>query len=168
VGFLQKGVEMKKFFMVCLFVAFTAVSCEYGWPAENQPTPADNTKSVLVPSNTGTTVAKEQAEVPQKCCNLTDKKIVYKNKRNIAPCAVQQGLNLSYCETGVDACCNRVSHKESFDVPACVPPCACKDNVTVSRDGKKVVHDYGRYEVVLKARRDGAIEVNYRKRLFDR
>lgn len=137
--------------------------------AEDQPTLAatpaqDNTKSVL----SGETAATMTADV-QKCCNINaDKKVIYKNRRNIAPCAVQQNLNLSYCQSGVDACCNKVSYLETVEVPACVPPCACKDDVTVSRDGKRVVHDYGRYEVVLKSRRDGAVEVNYRKRLLNR
>ena len=95
-------------------------------------------------------------------------KVTYKNKQNVAPCAVQKSGSFSYCETCVDACCNRTSQLASVEVPFCAPPCASKDTVSVSRNGRRVVHDYGKYEVVLKAKKDGDVEVDYKKRLFNR
>lgn len=152
------------FSLVCFF----SFVVSYG---EDKPTLAatDSTgeaKSVLaVPQQTSVT---QSAEQPQKCCNVTDKKIVYRNKRNIAPGAVQQELNLSYCSTKVDACCNKTSNLEQVGVPACVPSCSCKESVRVSKNGKRAVYDYGHYEVVLKARNDDSVEVNYRRRLLNR
>lgn len=153
------------FSLICFF----SFVVSYG---EDKPTLATtdstgDTKSVIVAPQQTTSVT-QSAEQPQKCCNVTDKKIVYRNKRNIAPGAVQQGLNLSYCSTKVDACCNKTSSLEQVDVPACVPPCSCKESVRTSKDGKRVVYDYGHYEVVLKARSDDSVEVNYRRRLLNR
>lgn len=136
---------------------------------EDQPTLAEpstqtETQSVLANKSAPAISVDDR---PQNCSYVSlDKKILYKRKRNIAPCAVQQGLELSYCETKVDACCNRTSTLEKVDVPACIPP--CNESVKVLKSGNKTVYDYGRYEVILKARDNDTIEVNYRKRLFNR
>lgn len=174
---------------ISLYSMFALVALSLGFSfAEDQPTLApvnqpnaaatvDNNKSIL---NHGAEIPApavvEPAVIPAvitdtqsgKCCDSLDKRIIYKNKRNIAPCAVPQTVCISFCEAEVDACCKKTCHLEKVDVSICVPPCLCTETVTVSREGRKVVYDYGRYEVVLKARRDGIIEVDYRKRLLDR
>jgi hypothetical protein len=156
---------MKSCFSFLVFSFFiTSISF-----AGDHPTPADassdNSKSVLASKESTANVV-----APQLCCNADScsKKVVYRNKRNIAPCAVPQTVNISFCEIELDACCKKSSHLESTDVAVCVPPCSCTQKVSTSREGRRVVYDYGRYEVVLNARRNGTIEVDYKKRLFDR
>lgn len=94
--------------------------------------------------------------------------LTYSGKENIAPCAVQKLASLCYCEKGCDSCCRPVLNSVNVEIPICVPPCASKESITRSRDGKKAVYDYGKYEVVVKAKDDGDVSVRYRKRLLDR
>lgn len=86
-------------------------------------------------------------------------KIIYHRKRNIAPCAISKNIDISFC----DNCCTK-----SVSVPVCAPPCACKEETSTTRDGKRVVHDYGTHSIAITARRNGTIEVDYRKKLFNR
>lgn len=113
-------------------------------------------KSVLV---------KEEAKSP--CSSCGGHNVTYRNKRNIAPCAVPKVVNVCLCKTCcVD--CEKVTVAENVGVEVCVPPCSCKENTRTRRNGKVTVYDYGKYEVVVSVDRDNDIEVNYRKRLFNR
>jgi len=171
-----------KFSLTALIFSFFVVGFSFADQPSTAPTnqssaiyTADDAKSVLIPGAAQaptvlaeTPKASVETVSQQNCCAVSDKKVVYRNKRKIAPCAVQQLGNLSFHETEIDACCNKSCRLEKIDVPFCAPPCACKEDVSTSRDGRKVVHDYGRYGVVLKAKRNGTVEVDYKKRLFNR
>ena len=104
--------------------------------------------------------------VAQPC--VASPTLSYRGKNKIAPCAVEKGACLSYCDKTTDACCNTTSQRVSVEVPICAPACPTKESVTRSRNGKKVVYDYGRYEAVLRADKEGNVDVKYRKRLLDR
>ena len=41
----------------------------------------------------------------------------------------------------------------------CVPPCGC-ETVKVSKDGRKVTYDYGKYSIDIRVKKDH-IEVDY-------
>lgn len=123
---------------------------------------SDGTQSVL---KTDTTAV----ATPSSCSNGTCSTCVkYHNKEKIAPCATQKVACLSYCEKSVDACCNQTAQQVVVEVPVCAPPCPSKESISRSRNGKRAVYDYGRYEIVLKANEDGDVNVRYRKRILDR
>jgi len=146
----------------------------------------DNTKSVLSTSAAQPAVATVAQPVvttatqpavvtiAQPCASTVAQPCVasptlsYRGKNKIAPCAVEKGACLSYCDKTTDACCNTTSQRVSVEVPICAPACPTKESVTRSRNGKKVVYDYGRYEAVLRADKEGNVDVKYRKRLLDR
>lgn len=130
---------------------------------------ADNTRSVLSATSATASASNEQAittSQPSEAC--VGGCLSYSGKKNIPPCAVGKSACLSYCEKDVDACCNVTSKKVAVEVPICAPLCPTKESVTRSRDGKRAVYDYGRYEVVVKAGDDGNVSVKYRKRILDR
>lgn len=85
--------------------------------------------------------------------------VEYKDLDNIHPCAVPKIVSI------VDPCwkpskcgCCRPAPR-CVQVKICVPPCGCP-RVKVSKDGRKVKYDYGKYEVELEAK-DGRVEVDY-------
>lgn len=128
---------------------------------------------VAVPTTTALNVEVVAPTTTETCsctpngCSCSNK-VSYKNKRNVAPCAVEKKTCVSFCETGVDACCNKTSQLVAVEVPICAPPCATKETVSRSKNGRRAVYDYGKYEVVVKAKKDGNVDVNYRKRLLNR
>ena len=127
--------------------------------------------TVAAPANatavtTTAPAAAVSAPVGCACSSPSCNNVVYKGQRNIAPSAVQKTVKVTLCEKCVDQCCNCTTNLKELDVPVCVPPCSCKESVTCSRNGKRVVLDYGKYEVVIHARRNGNIEVDYKKRLL--
>ena len=134
----------------------------------------DNTKSVLKTATTeqgnAITTTTTGVATAQPCTTncSTAPTLSYRGKDKIAPCAVQKGACLSYCEKSTDACCNTTSQRVSVEVPICAPACPTKESVTRSRNGKRAVYDYGRYEAVLRTDDSGNVEVKYRKRLLDR
>jgi len=146
----------------------TTGSLEGTYSVLKSPVSSSASQPVPVPTVVAVPAVYTFAPAPVYVASDSKSKVTYKNKQNVAPCAVQKSGSLSYCETCVDACCNRTSQLASVEVPFCAPPCASKDTVSVSRNGRRVVHDYGKYEVVLKSKKDGDVEVDYKKRLFNR
>lgn len=129
-----------------------------------EPTIAKTTTTTTSATASTETVA-APASVSCASCSVSPN-VVYKGQRNIAPSAIQKTVKVTLCEKCVDQCCKCTTNLKEIDVPVCVPPCSCKESVTCSRNGKRVVLDYGRHEVVIHARRNGNIEVDYRKRLL--
>lgn len=166
---------MKNFMFLFVFslFAFSAVAEEKSI-LKNEPTPAPEYANQTV----SPTVA-QPTEVPAAapavaaqpaagcdCANGKCKPLVYRNKRNIAPNAVPGSVEVSRCET----CCNgcqKVSVETVQEVQICKPQCSCKETVRNTVVGNGKVYDYGKYEVVVRDRKD-SVEVNYRKRLFAR
>ena len=122
----------------------------------------DNTKSVLAPTDPVVATAAPIEDCRGPAC------VVYKNRKHMAPCAVPTAASLCVSQTGYDACCQKVTAVTQTIVPICAPPCPSKLEVRSSRNGGRVVYDYGRYEAVVKDQKDGTVEVRYRKRLLDR
>lgn len=90
------------------------------------------------------------------CCCPTTR---YKDLDNIHPCAVPKVVCI------VDPCwkpskcgCCRPKPK-CVQVKICVPPCGCA-SVKVSKDGRRVKYDYGKYAVELTSR-NGKVTVDY-------
>ena len=139
-------------FLACCFVVFCGVV------NGGEPTAADGTQSVLV--------NKVDTVEPVMVCDGSGCKVRYKNKQNVAPCAVPKVVGVCVEETGCDACCRKVTTRNSVNVDICVPPCPSKETVRSYRGGRRVVYDYGKYEAVVTSDKDGNVEVNYRKRLL--
>lgn len=167
------------------FVLFSILFVSVVAKAEDSPTIADNTQSILAktenaPASQPTqvsspTVLANNVEIAQitsptvlvePVCNGPNCKVRYKHKGNIAPCAVPKTVGVCVEETGCDACCRPVTTSTKVGVQICVPPCPTKESVRSSMGGKRVVYDYGKYEAVVKSGKDGNVEVRYRKRLL--
>ena len=171
-------------------VFFFVASCPiFVLGADQQPTLADNAVSILsskeaqstAPASstfdsaviTSTAIVSPAAIVSPTCsgpnCGCkscgNEPKVTYRHKRNIAPNAVPDMATLCVCKKDPCTCSNVATE---LNVPICVPPCASKDTTTVSRNGNRVVKDYGRYEVVVTSRKSGNVDVKYRKRLLNR
>lgn len=134
---------------------------------KNAPTiaPENQTVTVSQPATAPAAVV-AQSSAGCECANGRCKPIVYRNKRNIAPNAVPANVEVSRCET----CCNgcqKVSVETVQEVQICKPQCPCKETVRSTLTGNGKVYDYGKYEVVVRDRKN-SVEVNYRKRLFAR
>lgn len=129
--------------------------------AKQEPTLAEPQQSVLTEETTAAPTV-----VVQKDGCACNHDVEYRNKRNIAPCAVSKTVEVCLCETCCDGC-KLVTKSNVVGVDICVPPCECSENVKVRRHGKTAIYDYGRYEVVVSVDRDNDITVNYRKRLFN-
>lgn len=134
-------------------------------PAVSALSTPDNTKSVLTGTQDPLPPAVEATT--SASCNGPSC-IIYRNKKHMAPCAVESSASVCMKETGYDACCNKVTSSALVNVPICAPACPIKHDVRSSRNGGRVVHDYGRYEAVVTDKKDGSIEVRYRKRLLSR
>jgi hypothetical protein len=153
-----------------IYFCFFSIVALSSFAADQAIDPVDNTTSVLrtqtseVVSNATTTSNFESDSVCLKNCPS----VSYSHKRNISPCATTKSACLSYCEKTRDACCNVTARELSVEVPICAPACPTKETVTRSRDGKRAVYDYGRYEAVVRADKDGNVNVKYRKRILDR
>ncbi len=91
-------------------------------------------------------------------CNLF-KCVEVEDRHNIHPCAVTKIISiLDPC-----ACDNRCSccGPKCVLVKICVPPCGCP-KIKVTRHGRKVKYDYGKYTIEIKSsKRKGIIEVDY-------
>ena len=133
-------------------------------PAEAKPVPVPTVPVVEVaPVAPSTSFVVENAT----CCDEDTVNVVYRNKRHIAPDAVTKTVVICFCESSCENC-KLVSSRKEVSVDICVPTCPCKETVSVHRGGRKVVYDFGKYEVVIFARRNGTIEVDYKRRLLDR
>lgn len=158
---LLKGLDMK-FFASLVMCSFSL--CAFASQVE---TTTDTTKSVLK-NETVSSEASTPASATKGSCDCKSATLAYRGKENIPPCAVQKGACLSFRQKNTDACCNTTLEKVTVEVPICAPPCPTKESVTRSRNGKRAVYDFGRYEAVVRATEDGDIDVKYRKRLLDR
>lgn len=103
------------------------------------PSPVPDT-SYAAPSTAPVVVATPVALY----CNVR-----YKDQRNIAPCAVPTIVQVP---DPCDPCC-------CVSVQICVPPCECPC-VKVSKCGRKVSYDYGKYQVEITSAR-GRVTVDY-------
>lgn len=175
---LKKGMMVMNRF----FVLFALCSCSV---FANEPTLAttDTATSVLQKEATQTAQVSQPAVAPAQSDIVTTSAVLvdntacvsgkcgnnvnYRRKDNIAPCAVNKTVVMSFCETSCEDC-QKVTHKKDVAVDICVPPCACKETVSSHRGGRRVVYDYGKYEVEVLARRNGDVDVNYKKRLLNR
>lgn len=83
-----------------------------------------------------------------KCCS--DTKVVYKDQRNIAPCAVEKKISVEIFNSCTCKC-------ETVEVSICVPKCECFE--VKCRKNRKI-YDYGKYEVDVSVK-NGLIIVNY-------
>ena len=82
-------------------------------------------------------------------------RVKYEDHHNIHPCAVSKIVAVQ------DPCydpCSCCAPKYVY-VKICVPPCGC-EKIKVSRHGRKVKYDYGKYEVEIKSKR-GVVYVDY-------
>lgn len=91
-----------------------------------------------------------QLYVPTGVVPLYDN-VKYRAERNIAPCAVEKFVCV---QDPCDPCAQVV-------VKICVPPCAAFERVKVTRNGRKVKYDYGKYAVEITSLHRGAIVVHY-------
>lgn len=153
------------FLFVFSFFALNALAEEKS-VLKNEPTLATESTQAVAP----TVSQPVDAAVQPNSCNCANgkcKPLVYRNKRNIAPNAVPSNVEVRSCETCCDACCNKVSVETVQEVQICKPQCPCKESVRSTLVGNGKVYDYGKYEVIVRDRKD-SVEVNYRKRLFAR
>ena len=98
------------------------------------PNPYSAVPSVGVPS--GYAISGGPVEIYQN--------VKYRAVRNIAPCAVPTVIQVpDPCNK--DACC-----KTCVNVQVCVPPCE-PHKVKITRDGKNVRYDYGKYAVNVRS-----------------
>ncbi|MEX0725456.1 MAG: hypothetical protein WD065_04255 [Planctomycetaceae bacterium] len=89
--------------------------------------------------------------------------VQYQDVRRVSPCSVPKIVAVR------DPCwrkdrCNRCEQAPCVYVQICVPNCGC-ERVRCSRDGKRVVYDYGKYSVSVTSR-GGRVVVNYDKGLL--
>ncbi len=96
----------------------------------------------------------------------------YKDLHEMHPCAVPKVVSVRApscgdrcsrhrrrtCRCGRPVACSCCQPK-CVNVKICVPPCGC-ERVKVSRDGRRVRYDYGKYAVDIRVKR-GYIEVDY-------
>jgi hypothetical protein len=130
-----------------------------------QPAPIQSS-TVAVATAPSAVVVTSAVLVENATCTNCDN-VVYKHKGNIAPNAVNKTVVICFCESSCEDC-KIVKAKKEVPIDICVPPCPCKETVSSHRGGRRVVYDFGKYEVVIHAQRSGDIEVDYRKRLLDR
>jgi len=84
--------------------------------------------------------------------------VKYKDRRNIAPCAVPMIVSVPdpcACRSACDCSCG----PQCVYVEICVPPCDCPC-VKWKRCGEKLVYDFGKYEVEITSRK-GVVVVDY-------
>jgi len=168
---------MKK--IVCLLVLGWAYDC-----AADDLSIADGTQSVLIKQAEQPiehVVASEavktpvtQAEVPVVALPVAVAhsrpmgRVAYKNRKNVAPVAVPAMVGLQVKSQTTDACCNKLVASTQADLLICAPACPTKQDIRTTRGGARMVYDYGRYEAVVTDKKNGDVEVRYRKRILDR
>lgn len=157
----KKGIVMSKFYFLFFIFTFVVANAEDG-----VPTLADNTSSVLTANEAEKQISSALVVESAPVCKGPNC-VKYRNKSSIAPCAVPTQVGVCMTETGCDACCQKVTTRTPVSVEICAPACPTKQDVRSSRNGSRVVYDYGRYEAVVTGR-DGVVDVRYRKRLFNR
>lgn len=86
------------------------------------------------------------------CCKSRTR---YKGLRDIHPCAVKKVVSIIDPCFDPRSCCK----PKCVKVTICVPPCGCA-KVRVSRNGRRVKYDYGKYEIKITSR-NGKITVDY-------
>ncbi len=124
--------------------AFTQSNPVYT-PSGSTPTPSSNpytTNYVPGPNDPTLAVPSPSYGVVTQPVELF-KDVRYRGTRNISPCAVPMVIQVpDPCNR--DKCC-----KTCVNVQVCVPPCD-PQCVKVTRDGNRVLYDFGKYEVVVK------------------
>jgi hypothetical protein len=107
-----------------------------GYATSNQYSPSPYSVQAPMTGPSGYAISGAPVEIYQN--------VKYRAVRNIAPCAVPTIIQVpDPCNK--DACC-----KTCVNVQVCVPPCEpCK--VKVTRDGKNVRYDYGKYSVSVRS-----------------
>ena len=109
-----------------------APSAQYAPPAQYAPAP----NMYPSPAPSGYVVTGAPVEIYQN--------VKYRAVRNIAPCAVPTIIQVpDPCNK--DACC-----KTCVNVEVCVPPCE-PHKVRVTRDGRNVRYDFGKYAVSVRS-----------------
>lgn len=87
--------------------------------------------------------------------------VIYRDLRKVAPCAVPYLVEVPVNQLCCDPCTHCVScEKVCVTIKLCVPPCK-SPCVTVRRNGRKFIYDFGQHEVKVTVRRDGRVIVNY-------
>lgn len=88
--------------------------------------------------------------------------VKYEDLDNVHPCAVTKVVAVADpCQDPCDCCGPRCVY-----VQICVPPCGCPE-IKTSHGGRHVKYDYGKYEVEIKSKKGGVVEVDYDKGLFN-
>lgn len=109
-----------------------APSTQYAPSAPYSPSPYP----VQAPAPSGYVISGAPVEIYQN--------VKYRAPRNIAPCAVPTIIQVpDPCNK--DACC-----KTCVNVQVCVPPCD-PHKVRVTRDGRNVRYDFGKYAVSVRS-----------------
>lgn len=81
--------------------------------------------------------------------------VKYKDLRNIHPCAVEKIVAVpNPCPDPCNPCAEQCVY-----VKVCVPPCDCYET-KCKRDGRKIVMDFGKYQVEITSAR-GHVVVDY-------
>lgn len=84
----------------------------------------------------------------------------YSDLKNIAPCAVPKMIWIvDPCWKPAKCGCCRPAKPPCIQVKICVPPCGCPC-IKVSKDGRKIKYDYGKYEVEITSK-NGRVRVDY-------
>lgn len=81
--------------------------------------------------------------------------VEYDDLDNVHPCAIKKIVQVIDPCYDRDSCCPPTY----VSVMICVPPCGC-EKVKISRGGRKVKYDYGKYEVEIKSK-NGVVKVDY-------
>ncbi len=81
--------------------------------------------------------------------------VKYEDIDNAHPCAVRKIVAVLDPNTDMACSCGPTC----VYVEICVPPCGCPD-VRVTRGGRKVVYDYGKFEIEIKSYK-GVVHVDY-------
>ena len=110
-------------------------------PTTTNYPPTANAPAFVVPAPGSSSPAPGYSSVGQPIELFSD--VRYRGTRNISPCAVPIIVQISD-PCNKDRCC-----KTCVNVQVCVPPCDPKC-VKVTRDGNRVLYDFGKYEVVVK------------------
>lgn len=83
------------------------------------------------------------------------KRVCYKDKRKIAPCAETMVVSV------IDPCSRKYDcETRCVQVKICVPTCGCP-KVKVTHNGRHTRYDYGKYAIDIFSNRNGTVTVDY-------
>ncbi len=85
--------------------------------------------------------------------------VVYRDLRRVHPCAVPYLIDVPMPPSRRSRGCT-TCEPTCVTIKVCVPPCTTPC-VKVRRHGRKLIYDFGKYEVNVLIRRTGRIVVNY-------